>query len=145
MYSSSSRVPISIVQMYDRLSLLSNEERHLNTIEEDCRLLLSISSWSMRDGEMNASILETNVIHMSSLVMKLMVEHVVLEEYIRLISTSYGNQGLVSFGCVVNEKLMIIVDRGKGWKDISGIKKVSLQGSFDLPTFRFLLPRKVAY
>ena len=145
MYSSSSRVPISIVQMYDRLSLLSNEERHLNTIGEDCRLLLSISSWSMRDGEVNASILETNVIHMSSLVMKLMVEHVVLEEYIRLISTSYGNQGLVSFGCVVNEKLMIIVDRGKGWKDISGIKKVSLQGSFDLPTFRFLLPRKVAY
>ena len=145
MYSSSSRVPISIVQMYDRLSLLSNEERHLNTIEEDCPLLLSISSWSMRDGEVNASILETNVIHMSSLVMKLMVEHVVLEEYIRLISTSYGNQGLVSFGCVVNEKLMIIVDRGKGWKDISGIKKVSLQGSFDLPTFRFLLPRKVAY
>ena len=145
MYSSSSRVPISIVQMYDRLSLLSNEERHLNTIEEDCPLLLSISSWSMRDGEMNASILETNVIHMSSLVLKLMIEHVVLEEYIRLISTSYGNQGLVSFGCVVNEKLMIIVDRGKGWKDISGIKKVSLQGSFDLPTFRFLLPRKVAY
>lgn len=145
MHSSSSRVPISIVQMYDRLSLLSNEERHLNTIKADCPLLLSISSWSMRDGEVNASILETNVIHMSSLVMKLMVEHVVLEEYIRLISTSYGNQGLVSFGCVVNEKLMIIVDRGKGWKDISGIKKVSLQGSFDLPTFRFLLPRKVAY
>ena len=145
MYSSSSRVPISIVQMYDRLSLLSNEERHLNTIEEHCRLLLSISSWSMRDGEVNVLILERNMIHMSSLVMKWMVEDVVLEYYIRLISTSYGNQGLVSFGCVVNEKLMIIVDCGKGWKDISGIKKVSLQGSFDLPTFRFLLPRKVAY